>query len=117
MPKEHDEKTQRRLRREAETVEAMIRIYCRDKHGGSLCEECAALRDYSVHRVSRCPHGLAKPNCKDCTIHCFREPNRTHIHEVMRYAGPRMLRRHPLMAIRHLWVQWKTKRAGRRTGP
>jgi hypothetical protein len=25
--------------------------------------------------------------------------------DVMRYAGPRMLWRHPLLAIRHLWIE------------
>ncbi len=106
-----DPKTQRRLAFEARTVRAMMRIYCRDHHGGdSLCPDCQALLEYSEKRVSRCPHGIEKPNCKDCPIHCFREPQRSEIHAVMRYAGPRMLGKHPIMALHHLYVQWRRRK-------
>ena len=48
------------------------------------------------------PHGKVKPTCRHCAIHCYDMDHRARIREVMRYAGPRMIFRHPLLAIRHL---------------
>jgi hypothetical protein len=89
---------------EARTVAAMIRIYCRAHHGGSgtLCEGCAHLLTYADERIEKCPFGTAKPACNTCTVHCYQPDEREQIREVMRYAGPRMLWRHPFLAVRHL---------------
>jgi hypothetical protein len=35
---------------------------------------------------------------------------RENIRDVMHYSGPRMLRRHPFLAIRHLLAGWKNGR-------
>ena len=93
-----------RLTRERKTLAAMLRIYCRGRHGGrvGLCEECAQLHAYAMCRLDRCPFGAEKPACADCPIHCYKADRREEIRAVMRYAGPRMLWRHPLLAIRHL---------------
>lgn len=113
--RQFDKRAQRHLQREMRTTQAMLRIYCREVHGqAGLCPECEELLAYTEKRVMRCPHGVEKPNCRNCPIHCFREPQRTQIHAVMRYAGPRMLRHHPWMALRHLLKRWrrpKTKRS------
>lgn len=93
----------RQRRREAKTVWAMIRMYCRAFHGGHvLCEECRDLGEYAWVRLSRCPFGDEKPTCANCPIHCYRPDYREQIREVMRYSGPRMLFHHPLLAIFHL---------------
>lgn len=93
----------RRLRRELETVRALIGIYCRAHHAGqgALCEECEALWRYANERVDRCPFGMEKPTCAACTVHCYKASRREQIREVMRYAGPRMTWRHPLLTIFH----------------
>lgn len=93
-----------RLLREARTVEAMIRLYCRDHHGtdGLLCEGCEALHAYARKKLLRCPFGPDKPTCDRCTVHCYKPELRQRIREVMRYAGPRMIWHHPLMALRHI---------------
>jgi len=93
-----------RLTRERKTVTAMLRIYCRGHHGDrrELCEECAQLHAYAMCRLDRCPFGADKPACAACPIHCYKADRREQIRQVMRYAGPRMLWRHPLLAIRHL---------------
>lgn len=44
----------------------------------------------------------AKPTCANCPIHCYKRDMRGAIREVMRYAGPVMLLRHPVLAIAHL---------------
>ncbi len=97
--------------REERTIRAMIAIYCRGNHaaaGGSdsaaaFCAECRELADYAARRLARCPFGEEKPTCARCPIHCYRPGMRKRVREVMRYAGPRMLVRHPVLAVRH-WL-------------
>jgi hypothetical protein len=100
-----------RRRRERRTIEAMIGLYCRDHHGedSPLCEECAELFSYALARLERCPNGEEKPSCRRCLIHCYRPDMRERIRLVMRYAGPRMLLHKPLLAIRHMWDEVKSK--------
>lgn len=93
-----------RIQREQRTVEAMIRLYCRDIHATSaLCDDCDALLAYALERLERCPFQGDKPTCSKCRIHCYKPDMRDRVTAVMRYAGPRMMRHHPLMALRHLW--------------
>jgi hypothetical protein len=94
----------RHRRRELATIEAMFRIYCRDHHqrDAFTCEECAPLVDYATRRLVRCVFGADKPTCANCTVHCYTPTMRTRIKDVMRYAGPRMLWRHPYLAITHV---------------
>jgi hypothetical protein len=93
-----------RVARELKTVHVMISLYCRHHHaaGGEPCAECAALWDYARQRVDRCPFRLDKPTCLNCTVHCYKPVMRERIREVMRYAGPRMMWRHPILTLRHL---------------
>ena len=92
-----------RRRRELATLEAMMRMYCRHHHGGrALCAECAELRDYARRRLERCVFGDAKPTCANCTVHCYKAAMRERVRTMMRWAGPRMLFRHPVIAVRHL---------------
>jgi hypothetical protein len=97
-------KSPRRLARERRTIEAMIRLYCAKEHGSAngLCPQCAELRDFAFLRLTKCPYGEEKPACANCPIHCYKPDKRQQIREVMRFAGPRMLLRHPVLAIRHL---------------
>ena len=92
-----------RLRRERRTVAAMVALACHDLHGGAgLCPECAELLEYAEARVRRCPFGDDKPVCASCPVHCYRSEPRERMRAVMRYAGPRMIWRHPLLALAHL---------------
>jgi hypothetical protein len=97
-----------RLKRELATIAAMLRIYCRDHHGPAaqagdrMCESCHALFEYARKRLAGCPYGADKPNCTNCRIHCYGPQQREETRIVMRYAGPRMLWRHPLLAIAHV---------------
>lgn len=94
----------RRQKREARTVEAMIRRFCHDHHKTTqgLCAECEELLAYAHRRLARCPFQERKTTCAKCPVHCYTPAMRERIREVMRYSGPRMLLSHPLMAIRHL---------------
>ena len=91
--------------REFKTIAAMLRMYCRAHHGGQdtpLCQDCLALHDYARRRLERCVFGEAKPTCANCTVHCYRPSMRERVRQVMVWAGPRMLWRHPVLAVRHL---------------
>lgn len=92
-----------RLARERRTIAAMIAIYCRDHHRSrGLCGECAGLQAYALERIDRCVYGPEKPTCVNCPIHCYKREQREAVREVMRHAGPRMLVRHPVLAIMHV---------------
>jgi hypothetical protein len=94
-----------RRKREVKTMTAMIRLYCRGhRHGrsGALCSDCDALLDYATRRTERCLFGDAKPTCANCVVHCYSAEKREGIRTVMRWAGPRMLFRHPFLSVMHL---------------
>ena len=92
-----------RIEREAETIAAMIAIYCRDHHqaGEGLCPECSDLLEYARKRLKFCPFQEGKTTCGKCPVHCYKTGMREKIRLVMRYVGPRMLFHHPFMALRH----------------
>lgn len=93
-----------RLKRERKTVEAMIKLYCREAHGAgeTLCAECSHLMEYVTERLEQCPFGGKKPVCFRCNIHCYESQMRQRIRSVMRTAGRKMIYRHPVMLIRHV---------------
>ena len=109
VPKEFQDilLTTPRLRREQRTIEAMLHIWCEAhllhvrSRDGVLCAGCEALFDYASYRLLKCPYGEEKPTCKKCLVHCYTKDKREQMHEVMSFAGPRMLFRHPALAIRH----------------
>lgn len=110
------EKENPRLKRERKTMEVMLRIYCKGQHGNtgrhiksintgrkiiSLCSECECLYHYACERLIACPMRDEKPSCKNCTIHCYKPDMKENIQTVMRYAGPRMFYRHPILSLMH----------------
>jgi hypothetical protein len=94
-----------RFAREKKTLEAMIGLYCEGNHGADtgVCEQCRPLLDYALARLERCPFGVDKPKCSQCRVHCYKPEMRERIQAVMRFAGPRMLKKHPAMAVRHVY--------------
>jgi hypothetical protein len=96
-----------RMERENKTIRAMIEIYCSDHHSdhgarGTLCPDCAELQEYAQLRLDRCPFQENKTTCANCPVHCYSPSKKEKIREVMRYAGPRMTYRHPILALFHL---------------
>ena len=90
--------------REKTVVLHMIEAYCHGKHGtrrDELCTECAQLAEYAEARISRCPFMATKTFCSQCHVHCYAPEKLQAIKDVMRYAGPRMLLRHPVLVVRH----------------
>jgi predicted amidophosphoribosyltransferase len=98
------DKNVRRIMREKKTVEAMIKIFCLDQHktpDGQFCADCRKLLDYANRRLNRCPFHADKTTCANCKIHCYRPDMKVRIRDIMRYSGPRMIRRHPVLALLH----------------
>lgn len=97
--------------REFLTVKCMIEIYCEKKHGKKigLCQECNELLAYAKQKLQLCPFYNNKPACKDCEVHCYQQPFSNKIIDVMKFSGPRMLIKHPVFSISHLWKSIKVK--------
>lgn len=77
------------------------RAYVRAKNKSELCDKCKELVDCMMERVQNCPNGHEQ-NCEDCETKCQRGEDAERIREVMRFAAPRMLARHPIMTLRYL---------------
>jgi len=92
-----------RMVRERKTIKVMIDLYCRDHHGTQkeLCTDCHELLDYAYLRLDKCPFQEGKTTCANCSVHCYKTDIREQVRQVMRYAGPRMLRRHPILTLFH----------------
>lgn len=92
-----------RIESEKLTVALMISLYCRHKEGNrDLCPRCLELLAYARQRLEHCRFGAGKPTCRQCPAHCYRGDMRERMRAVMRYAGPRMMLYHPLVALRHI---------------
>lgn len=92
-----------RIHKEAETVRTMIKMYCNGNHStdSSLCDDCAELACYAESRALNCKFGNEKPVCGKCKVHCYNKSMREKIKAVMRFSGPRMIYKHPVMLLRH----------------
>lgn len=104
----------KRLAKQKKTIGIMLRIFCDAHHGTDgrlLCPDCRELLDYAEKRLNKCPYGENKGACSKCEIHCYKPEMRQRITEVMRYSGPKMATKHPLLAIEHLL---RTKSSRRR---
>jgi hypothetical protein len=107
-----------KLEREKKTLLAMLNIYCRNNHkSGSkkLCPDCQQLHEYAEERLQKCPFGPSKGPCSQCEIHCYKPDMRKRIRDVMRYSGPRMLGKHPVLALSHLIKEKKHKSKSNKT--
>jgi hypothetical protein len=94
-----------RRARELKTIAAMVRLYCHG-HGhqgrSPLCAECAALFEYATRRLERCVFGDSKPTCTNCLVHCYSADLREQVRVIMKWAGPRMVWRHPILSFLHV---------------
>jgi hypothetical protein len=94
----------KRLARERLTMVKMVGMYCFARHDDAtqiLCTACQEFLDYADARLQKCPYGEGKPTCANCPIHCYKPARKAQAQMIMRYAGPRMLLRHPLLAVAH----------------
>ena len=112
----------RKRERETRTVSQMVAIHCAGNHpkdertewavcGEPVCPACKALDDYACLRTQHCRRMGEKVSCETCPHHCYAPAMREQIRQVMRYAGPRMLKKHPISAVRHLAGKLGTRKA------
>jgi hypothetical protein len=94
---------QYRLLREKQTVGIMIDLYCKMNHSAeSNCNECREIKAYVFKKLEKCPFGIQKPTCLNCKVHCYQKSEREKIREIMKFSGPKMIFRHPYLAIMHI---------------
>ena len=94
-----------RMIREKKTIQIMTQLFCSGNHrnhNGNLCLDCKDLLEYAISRLDKCPFQKNKPTCAECVIRCYNPDMRTKVKIVMRYSGPRMLLKHPILAIHHI---------------
>lgn len=105
---------------EKKIVTQMISLFCRRKHHARsrsimnqeelLCSDCHRLSLYAQERSDRCPFMAEKTFCANCSIHCYETKMREKIREVMRYAGPRIVFYHPIVAVKHVLSSYIEKK-------
>ena len=104
--------TEARREMEKEGLSQMIRIYCHGNHhtkGDQLCPDCQKFEKYAWARTDHCPFMKTKTFCSACKVHCYSKEMRPYVKEIMRYAGPRMLLYHPILAILHGYITLRQK--------
>ena len=100
---------------EVRLVDSMIDLYAAAHHTHSsqvdaenidaAVPDLEALKAYTHKRIEQCRYRSGKqkkPFCNVCPIHCYKPEMRRQIRAVMRYSGPRMLFRHPILSLQHL---------------
>lgn len=92
-----------KIEQEKLTLSLMIDMYCTKLHKSKLvlCQDCQAIKKYAFTKLEKCPFGLEKPTCLSCEIHCYSPEKREQIRQIMRFSGPRMLFRNPILVFRH----------------
>ncbi|MCL2855645.1 MAG: nitrous oxide-stimulated promoter family protein [Defluviitaleaceae bacterium] len=96
---------QKELKWKKETVKKMVFMYCRKNHAtprGLLCGDCKALLTYANARADHCTRIEEGTPCRKCPKPCYKPDMKEKMRNVMRWAGPRMLLRHPITAIRYI---------------
>nr|WP_318383754.1 nitrous oxide-stimulated promoter family protein [uncultured Enterobacter sp.] len=93
----------KRIAREKLTIRKMIALYQRrSPHAQMEADHYERLFAYAQKRLDKCVFGEEKPACKQCPVHCYQPAQREEMKIIMRWAGPRMLWRHPILTARHL---------------
>lgn len=115
--------SQTRILRERRTIEKMVQMYCQKHHdqeesqkqanqfiegNSSLCPTCQKFLNYAMLRLDKCPFQDQKPTCAKCTVHCYKPDLREQAKQIMRFAGPRLLWKYPLLSILHLLDGFKS---------
>ncbi len=92
-----------RMQREAATIKVMVGIYCKHHHQLNVadCPECSEIQNYALDRLHYCPYQEGKTSCKKCPLHCYKPNMKDEVKRIMRFSGPRMALRHPILTIFH----------------
>ena len=95
-----------RITREKKTIDKMVHVYCRGHHGtngNQLCDECTEFFSYAFMRLDKCPFQEEKSTCGKCLVHCYQPQMRGKAKKIMRYSGPRLIWRSPILSLHHVF--------------
>jgi len=95
-----------RIEREKKTIDKMINVYCKGHHrttGSQLCDECTKFLAYAFIRLEKCPFQEEKSTCGKCLVHCYQPQMREKAKKIMRYSGPRLIWKSPILALHHVF--------------
>lgn len=110
-------------KRDIQTLIRFVHVFCRENHGADvkapfappirdrdaaqlikqglpLCVSCSELLAYGIRKRFRCPH-KPKPMCKKCHTQCYSREYRDKVRQVMRFAGPYLIKRGRLDLLYH----------------
>lgn len=106
----------RKRQDEKQLMAEMISLYCRGSHAEprDLCDDCRELLSYAEQRIDTCPRMAEKSFCASCPHPCYKPEMREKVRTVMRYAGPRLIFRHPMVCLRHAVEMMNAKRVSAR---
>lgn len=100
----------KRISREKLTIKKMIDLYqAKCPQASAEPEHYEALFVYAQKRLDKCVFGEEKPACKQCPVHCYQPAKREEMKQIMRWAGPRMLWRHPILTVRHINGDYRSR--------
>ena len=51
-------------------------------------------------QIERCPHSFYKTFCHQCPTTCYKSEDLEHIEPIMKYAGRKIMMKHPLIGTR-----------------
>ena len=100
MSKEHP-----RIKREKKTIDKMVHVYCKGNHGSKgnqLCYECTEFLSNAFMRLDKCPFQEEKSTCGKCLVHCYQPEMREKAKKIMRYLGPRLIWKSPILSLHHV---------------
>ncbi|CAI3254290.1 nitrous oxide-stimulated promoter family protein [Enterococcus cecorum] len=89
---------------ESKLISIMIQLYYQKHLNDEIGKD--EMLNYALDRLAFCRFGEKKTTCKKCPVHCYQKKYRQQMKVIMRYAGPRMLYRHPIFSIKHYYRQW-----------
>jgi hypothetical protein len=95
-----------RIKREKKTIDKMVHVYCKAKHhtkGKQLCDDCIEFLSYAFMRLDKCPFQEEKSTCGKCLVHCYQPEMREKAKKIMRYSGPRLIYRNPILSLHHVF--------------
>jgi hypothetical protein len=65
-----------------------------------LCPECYELIKNAFRHTEKCPHSYYKTFCHECPTPCYRKEEQAKMLPIMHYSGKRIIKEHPIYALR-----------------
>ncbi|WEG72495.1 nitrous oxide-stimulated promoter family protein [Vagococcus intermedius] len=85
---------------EIQLIEVMIKTYYHKTENSAPISEKRML-SYAKKRLEYCRFGESKTTCQRCPIHCYQENYREQMKKIMRFSGPKMILKHPILTVKH----------------